>query len=323
MDRITRPGVVLLAVLLLFAGCSGGPIGTQTTNSPTGDGTTSSGGPQQGTEWTVTITRVIDGDTVEAQFPNGETDTLRLLGVDTPETTLSRVTPGEFEGIPDTTAGRDHLFNWGERATAYASDELENETVRIEIDPDADRRGSFGRLLVYIYVDGVNFNKQLLTNGYARMYDSSFSKREEFRTAEATAQKNRVGVWGFEGFTPTPAGTSTNENHGHALSIALIHEDAEGNDHENRNDEYVVFENTGDTSLDLSGWTVSDDAGQTYSFPDGFTLPAGEQVTLYTGSGTNTDTELYWGSDRAIWNNGGDTITVRDDTGDVLLEEAY
>jgi len=36
------------------------------------------------------------------------------FGVDTPETTLSRVSPDEFAGIPDTTAGRDHLFNWGE-----------------------------------------------------------------------------------------------------------------------------------------------------------------------------------------------------------------
>ena len=48
-------------------------------------------GPTAGTEWTVTVTRVIDGDTIEARFPNGEVDTIRLLGVDTPETGYNSV----------------------------------------------------------------------------------------------------------------------------------------------------------------------------------------------------------------------------------------
>jgi micrococcal nuclease len=141
----------------------------------------------------------VDGDTVEVRFPNGETDTLRLLGVDTPETTLSRVSPGEFEGIPDTTAGQDHLFRWGERAAEFAADELSGETVQIEVDAEADRRGSFGRLLVYVYIDGENFNERLLTGGYARMYDSQFSLRGEFERAESIAQRNDVGLWDFEG----------------------------------------------------------------------------------------------------------------------------
>jgi hypothetical protein len=38
---------------------------------------------------------------------------------------LSLVSPDEFAGIPNTTAGRDHLFNWGEQATALAEDKLE------------------------------------------------------------------------------------------------------------------------------------------------------------------------------------------------------
>lgn len=166
-------------------------------------------GPDRGTEWTVTVTRVIDGDTMEVQFPNGEVDTIRLLGVDTPETTLSRVTPDEFEGIPETAAGRDHLFNWGERASAFASDELDGEAIRIATDPEADRRGSYGRLLVYIYLDGENFNERLLTDGYARLYDSSFSKRSTFEQAEARAQRNDIGLWDFD--EPTPTTTTTPE----------------------------------------------------------------------------------------------------------------
>lgn len=184
------------------------PTPTQTTPEPTPT-TQAARGPESGTEWTVTVTRVIDGDTMEVEFLNGETDTLRLLGVDTPETTLSRTNPSEFEGIPDSTAGRDHLYEWGERANQFATDELDGKTVQIESDPEADRRGSYGRLLVYIYVDNENFNRQLLTDGYARLYESSFSKRSDFETAEANAQQNKVGLWDFDEPTSTPEPTPT------------------------------------------------------------------------------------------------------------------
>lgn len=348
----TRFAAIAVSVLLLVAGCTGaGPVETTgdnpsstptptptetatptPTETPPSTPTETSAprGPQQGTEWTVTITRVIDGDTVEATFPNGETDTLRLLGVDTPETTLSRVSPEEFEGIPDTTAGRDHLYNWGEMATEYAETELGGKTVRIKVDPEADRRGSFGRLLVYVFVDGENFNKLLLTNGYARMYESSFSKRSEFADAEATAQAENVGLWNFEEPststpppTPTAASTSTPTASEGDLVVWNVHEDAAGNDHENLNDEYVEFKNTGEHAMDLTGWTVEDEADHTYHFPNGFTVEAGATVTLYTGSGDDTGSELYWGSERAIWNNDGDTIFVYDENANLVIKEGY
>ncbi|MFC6616272.1 lamin tail domain-containing protein [Halopenitus salinus] len=126
--------------------------------------------------------------------------------------------------------------------------------------------------------------------------------------------------------TPTSTDESTttpSADPDHGLSIVEIHEDAEGNDHENLNDEYIVFENTGDQTIDLGGWTVSDDAGYTYTFADGYSLEADADVTLHTGSGTDSDDQLYWGRDRAVWNNGGDTVIVRDEEGDVVLEEVY
>lgn len=107
------------------------------------------------------------------------------------------------------------------------------------------------------------------------------------------------------------------------LEVVEIHEDAPGNDHENLNEEYVVFRNAGESRLDLTGWRVEDEAGHTYRFPDGFGLDPGQEVTLYTGSGEDTDTELYWGSEQAIWNNGGDTVLVYDDSGAVVVEREY
>ncbi|VTT85701.1 Competence-like protein [Halorubrum sp. DM2] len=108
-----------------------------------------------------------------------------------------------------------------------------------------------------------------------------------------------------------------------ALEVEAINADAEGDDRENLNDEYVVFENTGEESIDLSGWTVEDEASHSYELPQGFTLDAGATVTLRTGSGADTDTELYWGSGSPIWNNAGDTVILSDADGEHVLEASY
>jgi len=110
---------------------------------------------------------------------------------------------------------------------------------------------------------------------------------------------------------------------GAMLEVATVNADAEGDDRENLNDEYVIFENTGDDPIDLAGWTVEDEAGRSYEFPQGFTLEAGTTVTLRTGSGTDTETDLYWGSGSPIWNNNGDTVIVTTDSGDRILEMSY
>ena len=157
------------------------------------------------------MTRVIDGDTVEVEFADSETDTVRLIGVDTPETSLGDVSPDEYEGIPETQAARDHLYNWGQQASEFATEQLDGQQVRVVTDGESDRRGSFGRLLAYIYVGDENFNQQLLADGYARVYDSSFSLRDEFDAAEEQARSNDVGLWEFEGDTSTPAPTPTEE----------------------------------------------------------------------------------------------------------------
>ncbi len=168
-----------------------------------GDDSPAARGPATGTGWTVTVERVVDGDTMEVRFPNGERETIRLLGVDTPEVN-GRNDPAEFEEIPTTAAGDDWLATWGDRASAFATEELAGEEVRIAVDPRADRRGSYGRLLVYVYTDsetGASFNRVLLDEGLARLYDSEFSKREAFARAEANAQRDDVGLWGFEDST--------------------------------------------------------------------------------------------------------------------------
>jgi len=122
---------------------------------------------------------------------------------------------------------------------------------------------------------------------------------------------------------PSSTATSTAADGGMSLELVTIHADAEGDESENLNDEYVVFENTGSASVDLSGWTLADAADHTYMFPEGTVLDPGERITIHTGTGTDTETDLYWGQGSAIWNNGGDTVILRDDGGAVVIEETY
>lgn len=69
--------------------------------------------------------------------------------------------------------------------------------------------------------------------------------------------------------------------------------------------------------------TVVENGLQDNESNDDIHARTGVKVTLYTWSGSNTDSELYWGSESAIWNNGGDTIIVTDGDGTVVLERSY
>jgi hypothetical protein len=87
-------------------------------------------------------------------------------------------------------------------------------------------------------------------------------------------------------------------------------------------DEWVDLTNRGDASVDMAGWAVEDAAGNHYDFPDDFTLAAGDTVRLHSGSGTDTSTDLYWGSDY-IWNNGGDTCYLYQADGTLHDSKSY
>ena len=101
------------------------------------------------------------------------------------------------------------------------------------------------------------------------------------------------------------------------IVIENVHYDAAGNDWDNLNDEYVVIRNTGTSDVDLAGWKLKDEVDHTYTFPS-FTLKAEQMVTVYTGSGTNTQSSLYWGSGSPIWTNDGDTACLYSQTAELV-----
>ena len=293
---------LLVVTLLVAAGCvSVGPPATT-----------------EGERRQATITRVVDGDTVDVRFADGSTDTVRLLGVDSPELD-GRNRPDEFEGVPDTEAGRRCLEGAAHEASAFAERHLGGATVEVVTDPVADRRGDYGRLLAYVLVaNGTDFNYRLVDTGNARVYDSTFSRSDRYYAAEAEAQEARRGLWRCR--DPEAA---EDADAGSPLRVAAVHADAAGNDHDNLGDEFVTFRNAGEEPLELTGWKVRDSAGHEYAFPDGFAVAPGASVTLYTGAGEDTGEALYWGSTEAVWNNGGDVVVVTNATGVEVLRYEY
>jgi micrococcal nuclease len=313
----------LVVALVVLAGCTGNVALTEETESTSTAGSVSGAGPTPvptADSFRGTVVNVVDGDTVDVRLQDGTEERIRLLGVDTPEV-RGENDPADFPGVPDTPQGEECLRDAGVDASEFARSRLLGEEVQVVFDEQSDRRGGFGRLLAYIFVDGANFNYQLVAEGHATIYETQFTYLEQFETVADDARTGGIGLWRCR-----TSGTEVGQSRATIesdLVVEEIHEDAEGNDNENLNDEYVVFENTGDDPLDLTGWSLHDEADHVYAFPDGFVLDAGARVTVYTGSGQDTATALYWGATGAIWNNGGDTVIVENQDGAVVIEREY
>lgn len=108
-----------------------------------------------------------------------------------------------------------------------------------------------------------------------------------------------------------------------AIVLDEIHETAVGPGDWQGSEEYVVLENDSEAPVDLSGWTVENEVGQSYQFDEGTTLRPGEQLTLHSGEGADTDEDRYWNADEAVWGNQGDTVLVKTPEGDRVVTETY
>lgn len=128
-----------------------------------------------------TVTRVVDGDTIEISPAIGGIEDVRLIGVDTPET----VHPSE----PDEP--------YGPQASSFTKRQLEGMRVRLEF--DQAREDDLGRLLAYVHVGEQMFNETLLRQGYAQVWVIDPNDRYEarFRQAQQQARTAELGIWGL------------------------------------------------------------------------------------------------------------------------------
>ena len=68
-------------------------------------------------------------------------------------------------------------------------------------------------------------------------------------------------------------------------------------------DERIVIQNNGAQQLDLTGWNLTDNQGNTYTFPRLMLFP-GVKVQLHTNAGLDTPSDLYWGRSTPVWTSG-------------------
>jgi micrococcal nuclease len=254
-----------------------------------------------GSSQTVVVLAVIDGDTLDVGYSDGRSERVRLLGVDTPETSASANHPFEYGTITDT----DALADWGEAAKAFTGAAVAKQRVVITTDPVAGLRGDFGRLLAYVTLeDGTDLNAALLREGYARAYlEAEYSRKDAYRDLQVAAMTGRRGLW-----TLMDAG----------ILLIEVHYDAQGDDRMNLNDEYVVVANTGRSPADLEEWTIAEEGGAVYRF-DALPLPPGSSVTVHTGEGSDTEADRYWGRAEPVLNNRGDTVTLTGPSGEIVM----
>ncbi len=130
---------------------------------------------------TVRVEEFVDGDTLVVRF-GGESERVRLIGVDTPET-----------HHPDKA-----VQCYGEAASQFLKDTIGNQDVRLEADPTNTNRDRYDRLLRYVYLeDGTLVNLKIVSEGYGFAYVSfPFEKIDEFRNAQQRAREQNLGLWG-------------------------------------------------------------------------------------------------------------------------------
>lgn len=127
-------------------------------------------GPHSGT-----VVRVIDGDTIE--LSSGET--VRLLMIDTPETT---------GGATDC---------YGPEAKEFLTIAL--ITQEVDLDYDVVCKDQYGRLLAYVSLNGHELNTRMVELGYAcvlHIPPNGDDREEEFESLEYLARTDGVGMWG-------------------------------------------------------------------------------------------------------------------------------
>ncbi len=131
------------------------------------------------------VVRVVDGDTIKVRL-DGKVETVRIIGLDTPETKHPKK-PVEY---------------FGKEATAKAKELLSGKTVTLRMDQTnaaKKHRDRYGRLLAHVVLpDGRMFAEVMIREGYAHAYtkypfDSELMER--YRKAERKAREANRGLW--------------------------------------------------------------------------------------------------------------------------------
>ncbi|MBI5554092.1 MAG: thermonuclease family protein [Candidatus Diapherotrites archaeon] len=223
------------------------------------------------------VAKVIDGDTIE--LASGEK--VRMLGINTPEKTEPYYAQAKERGIGL----------------------MQYKTVRLEA--GTEDKDQYGRLLRYVFVDGVNINEIMIREGLASTY--FFSEKTPYyaqlRAAQKEAQREGKGIWAPSRWPEK-----------NCLELKELNPFGD--------DEFVEFQNDCPQTLALNGIYFKDAGRKTYTFTE-MEMESGKSVRVYSKPGMDSKTVLYWNQPQHIWNDEGDQLMVRDANGGLILYYGY
>ncbi len=126
-----------------------------------------------------TLERVVDGDTVYLNIAS-QSEKVRLLYIDTPEST-KQIEP------------------YGKEASEYTRMLLSQASlIQVQSNPEGDREDNYGRLLLWVFVDGELLQTKIAAAGYCeKFYDYGYDYlyKEEIITAHQEAIAQRRGIY--------------------------------------------------------------------------------------------------------------------------------
>jgi endonuclease YncB( thermonuclease family) len=180
-----------LVLVILCGGIANALQGEGTPSRSEGQANSPNVAGQSDHDATATVTRVVDGDTVEISPPVEGLSTVRLIGVDTPET-------------------HGGTQPYGPEASDFTREYLQGAEVALEL--DVEKIDPYGRLLAYVYLpDGQMFNETLVEEGYAQVATFPPNVKYVDRFLEAQRkQGQRTEVCGGslpQSFASRPTGT--------------------------------------------------------------------------------------------------------------------
>jgi hypothetical protein len=110
------------------------------------------------------------------------------------------------------------------------------------------------------------------------------------------------------------------------MQISEIYYNSPGPDHGSNaslNAEWVLLHNTSGSPITMTNWILHD-GGQKHTFRFGtYTIAPHGYVKIHTGKGSRSQTNRYWNLSWYVWNNTGDTATLKDNHGNVLDRCSY
>lgn len=231
------------------------------------------------------VVRVIDGDSLELLIAGEATDS-RLVGVNAPEL---------YNDNNDITC-----------AGVTAKELLEAFLATGPVQVATTETDRFGRALVDVSVNELLASDHLVRLGWGLASGDSDTSQWPLMMAAAEAGS---GMWGAEGCGAPAVDT---------IRIDAVQTDAPGNDRNNLNEEWVRLANVGPETVDLAGWVLRDKTtGHAYTFGS-VELEPDSQVTVRSGTGQDTNTDLYWNETFPVWSNTGEVVLVVDPQGVIV-----